>query len=101
MAWLLQYRVVGVDAAPNSGSVSLRSQMHSFAACVVATYSALAVERVISSCLREAQDTAPLSIRKAKPEMAWWCSCDVPLASVLWFRSTDSRVNLHCITITT
>ena len=36
-----------------SWEVSWRSHMHSFAVCVVATYSALAVDKVTSSCLRD------------------------------------------------
>ena len=67
---------------PNRDVMSLLNQMHSFAACVAATYSASAVERVTSSCLREAQEMAPPSSKKAEPEMAWRCSCDAPSASV-------------------
>jgi hypothetical protein len=48
---------------PNSSLMSRRSQMPSFAACVAATYSASAVDRVTSSCLRERQETAPPSMR--------------------------------------
>jgi hypothetical protein len=40
------------------------------AACVTTTYSASVVDKVTSSCLQELHDTAPLSIRKAYPDVA-------------------------------
>ena len=49
--------MVGVDGDPNS-LISLQSQMHSFVVWVAAMYSALAVDRVTSSWLHEAQETA-------------------------------------------
>src|SRR5882762_8065368 len=56
--------------------------MISFAACVVATYSASVVDRVTSSCFFNDHETAPLSIRMTKPEIAHLCSRDAPSASV-------------------
>jgi len=45
--------------------MKLRSQMASFAVCVDATYSALVVDKVTSSCLQELQETAPPSMMNA------------------------------------
>jgi hypothetical protein len=61
--------VVGLEMGPKSGSISLQSQMHSFAAWVVVTYLALAVDRVTSSCLCEAQEMVAPSMRKVKPDI--------------------------------
>ena len=59
-----------------------RSQMPSLAACVAATYSASAVDKVISSCLRELHEMVLPSMRKVLPEMALLCSCNALSASV-------------------
>jgi hypothetical protein len=59
-----------VDDGPKKGSISLLSQMHSLAVCVAATYSASAVDRVMSSCLHKAQEMAAPSMRKTKPDIA-------------------------------
>ena len=58
-ARLSQKSVVGDVGSGKSSKVSQWSQMASLAACVAAMYSAS------SSCLREYQETAPPSIRKA------------------------------------
>ena len=71
-----------MEWGPNKGVVSLRSQIHSFAVCVAATYSASAVDRVIISCFLEAQEMAPPLMRNAKLDIAWRCSCNAPSASV-------------------
>ena len=79
--------VVAIHGSGDTGEMSKDvvdhlSHMHSFAVSVVATYSALAVERVISSCLREPQETAAPSKRNAKPDIMCLCSCEVPSVSV-------------------
>ena len=64
-AWLLQKMVVGKVGRGKDWWMSQQSQIASFAMCVAATYSASAVDRVTSSCLREYQEMAPPSIMNA------------------------------------
>ncbi|KAJ7216871.1 hypothetical protein B0H12DRAFT_1272835 [Mycena haematopus] len=74
--WLSPYKVMGCSSGRNSSAISWRSQPASFAACVIATYSASVVERETISCFLELQEMAPPSIMNANPEIARLCSCD-------------------------
>jgi hypothetical protein len=80
--WLSECSVIGSLNGWNVSLMKAQIQMASFAAWVAATYSASVVDRVTISCLFELHETAPPSIRKTYPEIAWRSSFDIPSASV-------------------
>jgi hypothetical protein len=61
--------------------MSWHSQTASFAAWVIATYSASVIKSETSSCFLELQEIAPPSIMNVYPEIARLCSSDMPSAS--------------------
>ena len=68
--WLSNRRIVGKIKGLNISLIRWWNQINSLAVWVVPTYSASMVERVTSSCFLDDHDTAPLSTRTTKPEIA-------------------------------